>query len=279
MSNFIDSSLKTIDKGQNLIDGTGEILNSSKNVIGYVQEAIDEGKNLRDSLRSEDDNIQKAQQVLETGANIANKGVELLNTGRSIIARINDLKETFVPSTGDNSEVIESTDVLSSSHSGAMATSQDALKVSLAKKAIGSVATVASAGELSATAGAIAVPAAATAALAFIAKEAKDAVKVVQVEKTKQTQILAARDKKLAQIHAMSSMLNTYLEKTFDERAKIFAEEFKAVDQALENGDVQMLSLALTAINKLAESSPFKALSDIVEVKKALAAKDTEWDI
>ena len=87
------------------------------------------------------------------------------------------------------------------------------------------------------------------------------------------------RDFAIAKVNAVRDVMQTYLDKTFDERATLFAEQFKCLDMALKNGDNDQLSMILTSINTLAASSPFKNLSDINEVQKALTNSDTEWDI
>lgn len=66
------------------------------------------------------------------------------------------------------------------------------------------------------------------------------------------------------------------MEKTFDERRNNFDKLFSLVDQAIETGDNNLLSLSLQNINSLAASSPFK---DISVMKDQLESGDTEWDI
>ena len=64
-------------------------------------------------------------------------------------------------------------------------------------------------------------------------------------------------------------LISQYLDKTFDERERIFQKEFECVDIALNTGNIDMLSISL---NSITQSSPFKALSDISSVKKMLAS-------
>lgn len=70
------------------------------------------------------------------------------------------------------------------------------------------------------------------------------------------------RDTAIAQINAMKECVQTYLEKTFDERSAIFAKQFEVVDAALLSGNNEMLASSLNSINALAASSPFKNLAD-----------------
>ena len=95
---------------------------------------------------------------------------------------------------------------------------------------------------------------------------------------TKREEIRAMRDTAIAQVSAMRDVVQTYLEKSFDERASLFAEQFKCVDAALRSGDNEMLSVSLNSINTLAASSPFKNLVDLNNVQKALTDSNTEWD-
>ena len=68
-----------------------------------------------------------------------------------------------------------------------------------------------------------------------------------------------------------------YLERSFDERQKNFADLFAALDTAMQSGgDVAMI---LGAITTLAASSPFKDLHDIDLVRKNLADPDHEWTV
>lgn len=87
------------------------------------------------------------------------------------------------------------------------------------------------------------------------------------------------RDTAIAQINAMKECVQTYLEKTFDERSAIFAKQFEVVDAALLSGNNEMLASSLNSINALAASSPFKNLADITAVQKSLTSSDTECDI
>lgn len=121
--------------------------------------------------------------------------------------------------------------------------------------------------------------AAVAAALAIVAKSANEAIKFTEAEETKREEIRAERDIALANISSMKECLMVYLDKSFDERKTNFSRLFDTVDIAIEKGDVNALSLALNSINELAASSPFKALSDMGQVKQLLADKDIELDI
>ena len=96
-------------------------------------------------------------------------------------------------------------------------------------------------------------------------------------EATKQETIRARKDVELKEIHAKSELFMMYLERSFDERQKNFADLFAALDTAMQSGgDVAMI---LGAITTLAASSPFKDLHDIDLVRKNLADPDHEWTV
>ena len=116
-------------------------------------------------------------------------------------------------------------------------------------------------------------------ALRILGEVAQDTIKYAEEQETKREEIRAMRDTAIAQINAMKECVQTYLEKTFDERSAIFAKQFEVVDSALLSGDNEMLASGLNSINALAASSPFKNLADVAAVQKSLTSSDTEWDI
>ena len=108
----------------------------------------------------------------------------------------------------------------------------------------------------------------------FINKSAEVA-KFCEVQKTKRAHIRAQAEVAIHQIDAIRDVLKDYLERSFDERRKIFDKEFEVVDKCLANGDTQALAVTLNSITALAQSSPFKALADLGNVRKTLANKGT----
>ena len=108
----------------------------------------------------------------------------------------------------------------------------------------------------------------------FINKSAEVA-KFCEVQKTKRAQIRAQATVAIHQIDAIRDVLKDYLERSFDERRRIFEKEFEVVDKCLANGDTQALAVALNSITMLAQSSPFKALADLGGVRKTLENKGT----
>lgn len=108
----------------------------------------------------------------------------------------------------------------------------------------------------------------------FIEKSAEVA-KFCEEQKTKRTQIRAQTEVAIHQIDTLRDFLKDYMQKTFDERAKVFDKEFDVVDRCLATGDTAKLAVSLNAITDLAASSPFKALSDLGSVRNKLENKET----
>ena len=108
----------------------------------------------------------------------------------------------------------------------------------------------------------------------FIDKSAEVAM-FCEEQRTKRAEIRARTQVAIHQIDAVREFLQSYLDKTFDERRMLFAKEFEIVDKCLATGNVQALAVSLNAITDLAKSSPFKALADIKNVKNAIENHST----
>lgn len=106
----------------------------------------------------------------------------------------------------------------------------------------------------------------------------ENVAKFIEIQETKRVAIRCHSEEVISRINAMSNIISQYLDKVFDERKMIFKKQFECVDAALASGNIEMLGLSLNAINKLAESSPFKALSDVTVVKSMLESGE-EFDI
>lgn len=122
-------------------------------------------------------------------------------------------------------------------------------------------------------------PAEVIGAFNVLVEVARDSIRYAEEQETKREEIRAIRDASIVQINAIKECLNTYLEKSFDERKELFAKQFECVDAAILSGDIEMLSTSLASINSLASSSPFKNLADFTSVQQSLLNPDTEWDI
>lgn len=106
----------------------------------------------------------------------------------------------------------------------------------------------------------------------------EEVVKFIEIQETKRVAIRCHSEEVISRINAMSDIISQYLDRVFDERQMIFKKQFECVDAALASGNIEMLGASLNAINQLAESSPFKALSDAGVVKNMLESGE-EFDI
>lgn len=100
---------------------------------------------------------------------------------------------------------------------------------------------------------------------------------VAEQEQTKRRCIEAWEKTTIAQIQAQRDVLIDYLNRSFDERADNFRFLFEKVDQAIADGDNNLLTLSLHSITEIAKSSPFKDLADLTSVRAALNNPDHEW--
>lgn len=124
----------------------------------------------------------------------------------------------------------------------------------------------------------IATPGDALSLVDDLVKMAGEVEKFREAQKTKRAAIEAEKDVALAKLDAQKKLLLEYLDKTFDERKLNFKKYFDVIDDALIKGDTKQLAMGLNCVNELAQSSPFKDLTNIDQVGKALEDKDHEWD-
>ena len=116
--------------------------------------------------------------------------------------------------------------------------------------------------------------------IAEIGDIVSNTIKTCQEEETKREAIRTNRDIQIEKIHQKCDLIRSYLDRTFDERARIFDKQFEVLDEALRTRDLKMLEMTLTHIHTLAAQSPFKNLSDFEQTQKALLDKEnTIWDI
>ena len=107
---------------------------------------------------------------------------------------------------------------------------------------------------------------------------AGEVTKFTEVQKTKRKAIEAQRDIIVEQIKSNKEIILYTLEKTFDEREKMFRKYFEVIDDALSKNNIQQLQLGLGSINQLAATSPFKSLENIESTQKALNNKNHTWN-
>ncbi len=87
----------------------------------------------------------------------------------------------------------------------------------------------------------------------LIAQAYLEYLQVVEQEQTKRRAIEAFEKEAIAKIEAQKEFLITYLNRSFDERAKNFATLFIVVDRALAIGDNEQLTFALSSITAIAK--------------------------
>jgi hypothetical protein len=112
-----------------------------------------------------------------------------------------------------------------------------------------------------------------------VVQACSDYLKIAEQECTKRRNIEAWEKITLKKIKSSSDFLMAYLERSFDERSEGFRRMFDALDRAVETGNNEQLAATLEAVVKLAQSSPFKDLSDVNSVRAALDDPDHEWEL
>lgn len=117
-----------------------------------------------------------------------------------------------------------------------------------------------------------------TNALSTLNHEVYETIKFCEVQQTKREKIKADASVRIAQINAMTASIKNYLDRSFDERTKIFDNYFNVLDVAIEKGDMNLMASTLQSINSLAASSPFKDLNDLGKMTQCLS-QGGEWDI
>lgn len=105
-----------------------------------------------------------------------------------------------------------------------------------------------------------------------------ESINGIQKERTRQTELRLSASVEIARIHSTRDVLRDYLERSFDERRANFDKLFERVDAAIAAGNVELVSATLHAVVTLAQSSPFKALTDHASTRAALQEKGKTWD-
>ncbi len=101
---------------------------------------------------------------------------------------------------------------------------------------------------------------------------------VHEQEVSKRAQISAKADVAIEQIRARKKLFLTYLDRSFDERAKNFEELFRSLDRAIES-NAELVPHILASISALAHKSPFADLHDPQLVRQMLEDPDHEWTV
>ena len=94
---------------------------------------------------------------------------------------------------------------------------------------------------------------------------------LLQQERTKRLAIIAERDVSIERIQAQRDIIKQALADTFELRKTGLNAQIKAMDRALDSGNVHALHVVLDAMVKTIQNSPFKDISDM---KQQLENKD-----
>ena len=106
-----------------------------------------------------------------------------------------------------------------------------------------------------------------------------EAVKYCEQQETERENIRSIRDQNIEIIRSQREIIMHYLDRSFDERKMLFDRHFTLVDRAINTGDNQLLAVELQQINELANSSPFKALTDMKQTQEILNRPGSIIDI
>lgn len=117
------------------------------------------------------------------------------------------------------------------------------------------------------------------AALTEIVEAARECIVVHDVERTNRAKIRAYEATEVARIKAAENILRSYFEQVFAERRTTFGELFSRLDQALEQGNSEVVNAALRGIVDIARTSPLADLGDLSQIRAALDDPDQVWDL
>lgn len=95
-------------------------------------------------------------------------------------------------------------------------------------------------------------------------------MRIREIEQTKREEIVARKETTIAAINAQKEVLLEGMRQVFAERAVVLQQSFKALDHALEKGDLAMLNVALGSMVQVIQTSPFPVIQQIVETKGTL---------
>lgn len=92
--------------------------------------------------------------------------------------------------------------------------------------------------------------------------------KIEEIEVTKREQIRAVRDVAIAKIRNAREILEKVVDRTFDERSNVLDAQLKAMESALEMGNMQALNSTLSAMVSILQVNP---IGNIAEVSRQIA--------
>lgn len=121
-------------------------------------------------------------------------------------------------------------------------------------------------------------PISAIAVLQEIVQLGREWIQVHEEESTKRTAIQAHADVRIAEIHSRRDLFLTHLDRSFDERQRLFDDLFRQLDQAM-SGNPAAVPTILATISTLAHKSPFADLHDPIALRQKLDDPDAEWTV
>lgn len=116
-------------------------------------------------------------------------------------------------------------------------------------------------------------------ALGKMVEAARECITIHQVENTNRGRIRAYQETEVGRIKAAEAILRGYFEQSFAERRTAFEELFSRLDQALEQGDGEVISVVVRGIVDVARTSPLADLGDLSQIRAALDDPDQVWDL
>ncbi|MGQ0631972.1 MAG: hypothetical protein ACT4P1_13115 [Sporichthyaceae bacterium] len=103
-------------------------------------------------------------------------------------------------------------------------------------------------------------------------------IRVHEEESTKREAIRAHADVRIAEIHERRDLFLSYLDRSFDERERVFDNLFRQLDQAM-SGNPEAVPTILASISTMAHKSPFADLHDPVALRQKLDDPNAEWTV
>ena len=116
-------------------------------------------------------------------------------------------------------------------------------------------------------------------ALKQIVDATREAIVVSQTESTKRRRLSTYEATEIARIKSAEEILKRYFEQVFEERRTNFTEMFTRLDQALEQGNGEVVNVVVRGIVDIAKSSPLADLGDLGQIRAALDDPDQVWEL
>lgn len=117
------------------------------------------------------------------------------------------------------------------------------------------------------------------AALGTMVEAARECITIHQLESTKRSKIRAYQETEVGRIKAAEAILKNYFGQVFAERRETFDELFSRLDQALDQGNGEVISVVLRGIVDVARSSPLADMGDLSQIRAALDDPDHVFDL